>query len=300
MVYILVNPKSGGEKAGDLKEQVLALPEFQGKEGETRDVTELGEYVPFLKGLAAEDEVVFVGGDGTLNYLVNHIRGYRPANRIYMYAAGTGNDFMTDVLGEKAKEQKLLDISEYILDLPVAVIDGQAYTFIDNVAYGLDGEVCVLGEDAKAAGAEKVNYTSLAIKLLMRYKVCKVRVTVDGVVHEHEKAWLAPVMKGKYYGGGMMIAPKQDRKSGNISVTLFCGSGRLRTLMIFPKIFTGEHVNYKKYISIYEGKDIEVEMEVPKHVHIDGEVVRDVKSLRCYTGEAAHAYDLYTPDGEKK
>ena len=63
MVYILVNPKSGGEKAGDLKKQVLALPEFQGKEGETRDVTELGEYVPFLKGLAAEDEVVFVGGD---------------------------------------------------------------------------------------------------------------------------------------------------------------------------------------------------------------------------------------------
>ena len=300
MVYILHNPLSGGanfeEAEGKIKEQA----ELEGQTFEVKDITKIEDMVGFFKGLAEDDRVVILGGDGTLNHLANDIRGYQPKNPLYVYSGGTGNDYIRDIRKEGEEEKCLFQINEDIINLPVVVIDGKAYSFLNNVSYGLDGEVCVVGEDQKAAGAEKVNYTSIAIKLLMSYKTCGAHIKVDGQEYDFKKVWIAPAMNGRFCGGGMMVSPKQDRKTGNISTTVFFGSGRIRTLMIFPKIFTGEHVNYKKFIREMEGQEIEVTMEVPKHVHIDGEVVRDVKSMVAYKGEKAHAYDKYTPDGEVK
>ena len=300
MVFILKNPLSSGAGEENLNEKIRSCPEFEGKTFEENDITKMTDMVAFLKGLAPEDEVVIVGGDGTLNHLANDIRGYHPVNNIYTYAAGNGNDYVRDVRKPDEAEKKLFRINDDIVDLPVVVIDGKAYSFLNNVAYGIDGEVCVVGEDQKAAGNTDVNYTSIAIKLMFKYKPCDVHYVVDGKSYDFKKAWLSPVMNGKFYGGGMMITPNQDRKTGKISSTVFYGSGKIRTLMIFPKIFSGEHVKYVKNITMLEGEEMEVSTSEPKHVHIDGEVVRDVTSMHAYKGAKAHEFDLYTPEGEKK
>ena len=46
-------------------------------------------------------------------------------------------------------------------------------------------------------------------------------ITVDGETFEYDNVWLAPSMKGKFYGGGMMIAPSQDRKNKTLSVVIY-------------------------------------------------------------------------------
>ena len=88
-------------------------------------------------------------------------------------------------------------------------------------------------------------------------------------------------MKGKCYGGGMIPAPEQKRDDpeGNLSLTLFHTSGRLKTLMIFPSIFKGEHVKKKKNVTVLSGKEILVEYSAPRPAQIDGETVKDVKSV---------------------
>ena len=72
-------------------------------------------------------------------------------------------------------------------------------------------------------------------------------------------------MNGRYYGGGMDIAPNQDRlnEDRKISTVIFHGSDKLKTLIIFPNIFKGTHVKYTKYIAVHEGHDIKVEFDNP-------------------------------------
>jgi len=94
-------------------------------------------------------------------------------------------------------------------------------------------------------------------------------------------------MNGKYYGGGMIPTPNQKRLGKNgekkLSVMIFHDSSKLKTLMIFPSIFKGEHVKNVKYVTVLEGKDITVEFDEPRPLQIDGETILGVRS---YTAKA--------------
>ena len=52
---------------------------------------------------------------------------------------------------------------------------------------------------------------------------------------------------------------------------VFHGSSKLKTLMIFPSIFKGEHVKSKKYVDVIEGNEITVRFDAPTPLQIDGE-----------------------------
>ena len=80
-----------------------------------------------------------------------------------------------------------------------------------------------------------------------------------------------------------MATPKQDRldPEGKLSVLLFFGKGRLRTLIAFPSIFKGEHVKYTNMVAIHSGKEIEVTFDAPAAVQIDGETILGVTSYRA-------------------
>ena len=84
-------------------------------------------------------------------------------------------------------------------------------------------------------------------------------------------------MKGRYYGGGMMAAPHQNRldPEHNVTCMVMGGAGRLRTLVAFPTIFKGEHVK-KKMVNVMKGHHIKVKFDRPVALQIDGETVLDV------------------------
>ena len=86
-------------------------------------------------------------------------------------------------------------------------------------------------------------------------------------------------MVGRFYGGGIMPTPDQDRfdEDGNLSVLVFHGTGRLRTLIMFPSMFKGEHVKYKKAITILKGKEITVEFDEPRPLQVDGETMLGIR-----------------------
>jgi diacylglycerol kinase family enzyme len=83
-------------------------------------------------------------------------------------------------------------------------------------------------------------------------------------------------MNGKYYGGGMIPTPEQKRTDDTLSVMVFHGSGKLKSLMIFPSIFKGEHVKKTKNITVLSGKEITVKYDSPRALQIDGETISGV------------------------
>lgn len=237
------------------------------------DITKIADFGAFFRQLSIETTVVIAGGDGTLNRFVNDVDEKYFDRDIYYYAAGTGNDFLLDV--GKKKGCPPFKINEYIVNLPTVTVNGKTSKFINGVGYGIDGYCCEEGDRLRKIPGKKVDYTAIAIKgMLGKYNAANATVTVDGKTRSYRKAWLVPTMNGRFYGGGIMPAPNQDRlKNETISTMVFYGSGRLKTLVIFPTIFKGEHIKYEKVIDVFRGKEIKVSFDRPTALQIDGETV---------------------------
>lgn len=278
MNYVLFNPHSG---KGLGKEKAENYIKDCGAKSELIDMTKIGSYAEFCKGLTEEDCIYIFGGDGTLNRFINEIGDNAIGCRVYYYPTGSGNDFWADMETEGRDEP--LCINKYIEELPSVFVNGKSYKFINGVGYGIDGYCCEIGDKLKAEN-KPVNYTSIAIKgLLFHYKPTDAVVTVDGVEHKFKKVWLTPTMFGNHYGGGMIPAPEQKRDSAdkNLSVMIFAGSGKIRTLMIFPSIFKGEHVKHKKQVTVLSGREITVKFNRPTPLQIDGETVLGVTEYKA-------------------
>ena len=233
------------------------------------------DYAAFLQKLEPEDELVLVGGDGTLNYFINAVKGVEIKNNIYLLGSGTGNDFFHDI-GREAGEEVL--INPYLENLPTVYVNGLEKLFVNNMGFGIDGYCCEVADQIKAKSPqEKIDYTGIAVKgLLFHFKPCHAEITVDGVKHEFDNVWIAPTMKGKFYGGGMMMAPDQDRFSDKVTVVVYYCRSKLKALISFPSIFKGEHVSKTDMVKIFTGNEIKVRFSRPCAAQIDGETVLNV------------------------
>lgn len=249
------------------------------------DMCKISNYQIFFAGLDDSDDVILCGGDGTLNRFVNETRDIDIKNNLYFFAVGSGNDFACDIGKEKGGDP-LYRINRYIKELPTVTVNGEEHLFINGVGYGIDGYCCEVGDRIREQNQLKnsdkpINYTAIAIKgLLFHYKPTNATITVDGKKHTYKKVWLAPTMNGRYYGGGMMPAPNQERigKKKKVTLMVMHGTGKLRTLMLFPSIFKGKHVKHKKVVDILSGHDITVEFDRPTPLQIDGETILNVTS----------------------
>lgn len=254
----------------------------RGRENAARLAEVLDEQISFkdiretkISDIPAEDKIVICGGDGTISHLVNTFG--EPERDIYYYAAGSGNDFTRDI-----GETGVILLNPYLKNLPTVEVKGKSYKVLNGVGYGIDGYCCEVGDEMRAKNPGKeINYTSIAIKgLLFHFKTANATVTVDGKEHKFKKVWLAPAMNGRYYGGGMCIAPEQDRLNAErkLSVVVMHGSGKLKTLVVFPSIFKGEHVKHTEMVEILTGHTIEVKFDRPTALQVDGETIKNVES----------------------
>ena len=277
--YVIYNPLAGNGKA---KEDAQLLQMLLEEELEYYDMTRITNYAAFISGMEKEDYLVIVGGDGTLNRFVNDTNGLEIAQEIVYYPTGTGNDFAKDVgMGENP-----LPITAYLKDLPTVEVNGKRYRFINGVGFGIDGYCCQVGDELRKIPGKKVNYTGIAIKgLLFHFAPRNAKVTVDGEEYAYNKVWIAPTMHGRFYGGGMIPTPNQDRSSGKLSLMLFHGAGRIRTLCVFPSIFKGEHVKHTKMVAVHTGKEITVEFDRPTPLQIDGETILGVTQYTAYAAK---------------
>ncbi len=282
--YIFHNPLAANCKSN---EDVRLIDSMIDDEKVYCDMTK--GYIEMLGKLEEDDYIVLCGGDGTLNRFINETDGTEITQDILYFASGSGNDFAHDIGHGRA--EKPYSIKEYLTGLPSVTVNGKSYKFLNGIGFGIDGYCCEVGDKIRAQKpGEKVDYTSIAIKgLLFHYKPTNAKITVDGNTHTYKKVWLAPTMHGRFYGGGMMPTPDQNRMNGDgvLSTMVFHGSGKLKTLMIFPSLFKGEHIKHEKNVEVLTGHEITVEFDRPVALQIDGETILGVTSYTAKQRVAA-------------
>ena len=274
MKYLLYNPLSGG--ANNAREAAEAFTVVETDATRLVNVTEIHSYKDFLEMLEPNDSIYVFGGDGTLSRFVNEAGDDISNHPIYYYPCGTGNDFASDVLKSSAHEP--FPIDQYITELPIATVNGESRKFINGVGFGVDGYCCEVGDILRKQG-KSVNYVSIAISgVLGNFKPRGAVVTVDGIRMDFKRVWIAPTMFGSRYGGGMIPTPDQRRSAEEkrVSIMVFHGCGRLKTLMILPSIFKGTHVKHKRNVTVISGKEVSVKFDAPTALQIDGETITNI------------------------
>ncbi len=275
MNYLFYNPSArNGKAAEDLQ---LIKKTLDGQDVEIYAVTDIDDYVSVIDKIQPEDIVYIVGGDGTLNRFINDSTNLRILGDIFFYSAGTGNDFKHDVDPDNSLYR--IRLNDYIRNLPTVTVGGVTYKFVNGIGFGIDGYCCEEGDRKRAAGKQDINYSAIAVKgCLFSFKPYGADITVDGETRHYDKVWLAPTMFGRYYGGGMKVAPEQDRNNPQHTVTnvVIHGTGRLKTLIRFTKIFSGEHTKYTDMVDMRTGHEVRVVFDRPCALQIDGETVKNV------------------------
>ncbi len=276
--HILYNPYASGGKGEEKARELSRL--LERNIIAYHDMTRIEDLQGFINSIDKDENIVICGGDGTLNRFVNSVDTDRIENEIYCYCTGSGNDFLRDIGAEGKKEPVL--ITKYLKNLPEVTVKDQTYKFLNNASFGLDGYCCEEADRQRQEKGKSSNYALLAIKgLLFAYKPRNATVIVDGVKKEYKKVWLAPTMNGRFFGGGLMSAPNQDRLNENhtVSVVAMYNVSKIRALCVLPSMFKGKHIKHTDIIDVCEGHEITVIYDKPAPMQIDGETILDV--IRC-------------------
>lgn len=271
---VLYNPHSGGGKGLQIAKEIEPL---MGNHTYTyHDLTAIDSLNEFINTLPKETDIILTGGDGSLNSFINQTEANTDKN-IYFYASGSGNDFARDI--NFKKRTKPIIINEYIKSLPTALINGKTYKFINCVGSGMDGYCCGEVERLRALSKRRGNYLYAAIKaLLYAYKPCTAYVIADGKEYTFKNTWLVPAMNGRYFGGGFMAAPKQNRLNQESTISLVAMHSRnfFKIVIAFLLLMKGKHTIMKSMINVIEGHEFSVKLSRSATLQIDGETIPDV------------------------
>lgn len=279
-VALVVNPAAGRGRVG---RELSGLLDRLGAAGVDHTVLESqwpGHTVELAAAAAREgfDVVAAVGGDGTVNEVVNGlVSGDRPvsASALGVVAAGSGADFArsfdlpkhtADVRTGVFDERRPLDVGRIELDGPT----GRVTRYFVNVAEAGLGAAVVARAERLPRGLGRSRYLIAFWPTLARFDPCVIRVSANGASIE-EEAHNVVVANARYFGGGMHISPHSDPADGELDVQVSVGPKR-QAFTLIPKVYRGRHLPDDRILEM-AGSTITVDADRPLAVEADGEMV---------------------------
>jgi diacylglycerol kinase (ATP) len=234
------------------------------------------------------ERVIAVGGDGTLNEIVNGYfnrdgRAYNDAAAVGLFPSGTGSDFgrSAGITNRSDSIRALLNPSTRAIDVARADfqrINGErAGRFFINVAsFGLGGDVSGMVNRWRNSLPRwiggRVRFSAAAVVALGRYRNVRVSLHLDDQRELGVSSNLIVVANGKFAGGGMMLAPDAKLDDGLLDVIVTDAITRWDVIKELPRIQRGLHLNHPK-VSALRAREISIESEAPMAVDLDGEMV---------------------------
>ncbi|MBE0700079.1 MAG: hypothetical protein IH571_00165, partial [Acholeplasmataceae bacterium] len=134
MDIVLYNPLSRNGRDEKFIKKIIDKLRKKGNAVVSYSLLIIDDVDAFILGCKEDDRIIIVGGDGTMNRLANRIYDKVIKQDVFMYQAGTGNDFIRSL---KTKH-KLVPIKAYIQNLPTVQFNGKSQYFLNGAGIGLD------------------------------------------------------------------------------------------------------------------------------------------------------------------
>lgn len=216
-----------------------------------------------------------VGGDGTLNEVVNGIAGSKA--ELGIIPCGSGND-AARVLYPVADPIKLIKVLPTSNSVPIDLGKLNEKYFINIASIGFDAEVVLNRNYFKSIPlvSGSTSYILGVLATLIKCKKYKLKITLDNQAPMEKELLLSIFANGSYYGGGMKAAPSAKTDDGILDFYLVDSLTRLKILKFFPLFRKGEHETMRE-VAYSKGTGAIVEGDVPFPVNIDGEVSMETR-----------------------
>jgi YegS/Rv2252/BmrU family lipid kinase len=278
----IVNPTAGYRRARRVWPRLLAS---LGEAG-AHVATWWTEWPGHAETLAARarregfDRVVAVGGDGTLLEVVNGLwwesRGPLPSVGVVPF--GTGCDYVRSFdLGPTLRDQVMSALGEATLRVSVGLfrlqgLDGQPRqrVFVNVLGLGFDARVIAGFRQQRRRLPGKAAYFLSGAKELGRLTHHRITGSLNGRTLTAEAA-VVVLGLGRYFGGGMMITPGASPQADHFQVVLAQKLTRLELVTIFPRLYTGKHLDHPRVTADYAGH-ITIKADPPAYVEAEGEL----------------------------
>jgi len=268
MDLILYNPKSKNSH-GNIQTHKLVKKYKKAKTPfRLKSILKIDDITSYLDDHPDIEKIILLGGDGTINNLVNNIILYDLKQNIYIKKNGSGNDFLRSL---KSRDQNPQYIMQNTLD------NTSTHYFINGTGIGLDGMVIDYVDKAKNKG--KLSYFVSSFKSMMNFVPEPLSVQIDGEEFSFRKAYSVIVNNGRFVGGGMEMTPKACIDDENLEVLIIHSIPKIFLLIIFSSVYFGLHTKFKRYVFTKKCKHITAQFTTPQIAQSDGEKYTDVTSV---------------------
>jgi diacylglycerol kinase (ATP) len=254
---VIVNPRSGGGRAGRTFNEVRAVLERRLGPLDVAFTTKPEHAIELAREavVAGVRLVIAVGGDGTLHEVANGVldAGIEGAAIGYV-GQGTGGDFRRTlgiehrldayVEGIASGRTRTVDVGRLRYRAP----DGSARTrwFVNILSAGMGGLVDrYVSETTKALGG-KAAYFWASTRALANCQRGRLRCDVSLAGDRHERqvdTFMIAICNGRYFGSGMHVAPMAKPDDGRFEVVSMDAPGKLAFAAFSRRIYEGKHLS---------------------------------------------------------
>ncbi len=279
---LVVNPQSAGGKTDRRWPQLRALIYENYGAFEERFTRAAGDATRLTQAAlrAGAALVVAVGGDGTINEVINGFFGDdgAPINSDACFGivpAGTGGDFIKSLTMPRDTAAAAANLKS-----PPRAIDVGRLTYVDgngrpamrhfiNIAsFGIGGLVDrYVNQSSKALGG-KLSFALATLKAGANYRNATVRLTLDGGVERSGRIYNVAVANGRYFGGGMKVAPDAALDDGFFDVITMGDFNFGDLLLRGLDVYSGKHVHNPK-VTVSRARKIEASASDGAEVLLD-------------------------------
>lgn len=274
---VILNPRAGKGRGANIRQRLQERLKHHGFEFDLLP-TERSEHAIELARKAKSDFVVAVGGDGTVNEVVNGIAG---SDRILgVVSCGSGNDLIKS-LGisgdlDEAVEQ-LATREPRGIDVGTVVCSGadragisQERLFVNGLGVGFDAAVAARAQTFRHLRGTSL-YLASVFLTLGEYRAPLFKISGDGLALGR-RCLLIAVGNGTCAGGGFYLTPGAQIDDGLLDVCVVNEISLMGILKLMPQVMKGAHSN-RKEITMARTRSLTVEADAGFFVHADGEII---------------------------
>lgn len=280
---VIVNPNAGKGKGEKDWEKISTLLQKEKISFTVRFTEKKGHAIHFaLEAIAAGfRNIITVGGDGTLNEVVNGVFSSGLSRTtdvaLSMIPVGTGNDWgrMFGIPLDYEKAVKIIAENKRLVhDIgQVSYYNGSEKKmryFINIAGLGFESVVVRKTNIQKDHGrGGKLIYFYNLLTSLMAYKNTRSEINIDGEI-SHADIFSLNVGNGRYCGGGMRQTPRALPDDGLLDVTIIKGMGKFEIIRNLKILYNGRILQHPK-IDGYKCKNVKVTSESVMYAEADGE-----------------------------
>lgn len=283
-ILFIINPVAGGGKA---KKLLPVIDKYMVKTGKIYDIvlTSRPKEATIISKQAIEKgytTIVAVGGDGTINEVAIGILESGKGT-LGIIPSGTGND-LARTLNIPFDPIEAMDIiiKGNKKQIDIGFVNNNP--FLNIASIGLDSEVVKNTEKIKIRIRSRIAYVIGVLSTLFNFKDKRVQLEIDDVSMD-KNIFLIAVGNGKYYGGGLKILPMAIAEDGYFHVCVINKASKIKLLFLFPSIFKGKHIKFRKDVEIFKAKKIKIVTEEKTYLNIDGEIYDNEKETLFKVGD---------------